>query len=415
MFTRIGPRAFKKDLTNTLALMDALDNPHLKFKSIHVAGTNGKGSTSHMLAALLQQSGYKTGLYTSPHIVDFGERIRINGQMVDQQFVMDFVERTKALMDKIEPSYFELAVAMAYTYFAQEKVDVAVVETGLGGKLDSTNVISPVLSVITNIGFDHIGILGKTLEKIAGQKAGIIKQNTPVVIGEFLPETRPVFESVATEKNAPVFFAQDMYQSEKNEGSPTLNSYKITDKTTGHSELFLTDLLGNYQENNLKTVIAAEKILIDLGFDISEKNEKYALSHVKKLTGLRGRWDIVNTSPVEIHDVGHNEDGIKMILAQLQENYPNKNLHFVIGFVKDKDVEHVLSLFPKNADYYFTQAHIPRALPCHQLQELAFKNELAGDCYSNVNIALQAARTNANPNDVIILCGSFFTLAEVKQ
>ena len=415
MFTRIGPRAFKKDLTNTLALMEALGNPHQKFKSIHVAGTNGKGSTSHMLAALLQQSGYKTGLYTSPHIVDFGERIRINGKMVKQQFVIDFVERTKGLMDKIEPSYFELAVAMAYTFFAIEKVDVAVVETGLGGKLDSTNIISPVLSVITNIGLDHIGILGKTLEKIAGQKAGIIKPKTPVVIGEYLKETRPVFEAVATEKNAPMFFAEDMYAIQKMSETSSIQTFKVTDKFSSHSEIFETDLLGNYQEKNVRTVIAAEKVLIDLGFEIPVEAEKAAFKNVKKLTGLRGRWDIVNSSPVEIHDVGHNEDGIKMILEKLEENYSGKKWHFVLGFVKDKDVDHVLSLFPNTADYYFTQAHIPRAMPCAQLRELAVNKGLAGDCFADVNAAIETARASAGRNDVIILCGSFFTLAELKQ
>ena len=409
MFTRVGPKAFKKDLHNTLALLDALGNPHLKFKSIHLAGTNGKGSSSHMIAALLQQSGYKTGLYTSPHIKDFGERIRLNGAMIDQQFVIDFIEQTKQLVLTVQPSYFELAVTMAFAYFAEQQVDVAVVETGLGGKLDSTNVINPLLSVITNIGMDHVSILGKTLEKIAGQKAGIIKANTPVVVGEYLDQTRPVFEKTAKEKNAPLIFAQDIVESEK----IASGVFKIIDKQSGHSEVFELDLQGDYQEHNLKTVLAAEQVLISLGFNISKENEKQALSNVKKLTGLRGRWDLVNTTPVEIHDVGHNEDGISAVLEQLHKDYPGRPYHFVLGFVRDKDVGTVLQLFPKEARYYFTNAHIPRALSCQRLKDMALAIGLHGDCFDNVNEALRLARQDAGSDGIVVLCGSFFTIAEV--
>ena len=409
VFHNIGSAAYKPGLDNTIRLMNALNNPHQRLKTIHVAGTNGKGSVSHWLSAIFQSAGYKTGLYTSPHIKDFGERIRLNGAMIDQQFVIDFIEQTKQLVLTVQPSYFELAVTMAFAYFAEQQVDVAVVETGLGGKLDSTNVINPLLSVITNIGMDHVSILGKTLEKIAGQKAGIIKANTPVVVGEYLDQTRPVFEKTAKEKNAPLIFAQDIVESEK----IASGVFKIIDKQSGHSEVFELDLQGDYQENNLKTVLAAEQVLISLGFNISKENEKQALSNVKKLTGLRGRWDIVNTNPLEIHDVGHNEDGISAVLEQLHKDYPGRPYHFVLGFVRDKDVGTVLQLFPKEASYYFTNAHIPRALSCHRLKDMALAIGLQGDCFDNVNEALRLARQDAGSDGIVVLCGSFFTIAEV--
>jgi dihydrofolate synthase/folylpolyglutamate synthase len=413
MFTRIGAAAYKEDLDNTIALCEALDNPQHKFKSIHIAGTNGKGSTSHMLAAMLQKAGYKTGLYTSPHIRDFGERIRINGEMIDETFVVNFVENTQQLAHDIQPSFFELTVAMAFDYFAKEKVDIAVIETGLGGRLDSTNVITPLLSVITNIGMDHVHLLGNTLEKIAGEKAGIIKQGVPVVIGEYLPETRPVFEAKATAMQAPIHFAEELYEIThlKEAGK---SGYNVSDKTNGHTEQFELDLHGLYQLKNLRTVLAAEKILHDTGFPISGTDEKYALANVKKLTGLRGRWDILEGSPVVIQDVGHNEDGIRMIVQQLSQDYPGAKLHFVLGFVKDKDVTHVLDLFPKDAAYYFTNAHIPRALSAKELQEMAESKSLKGNAFDDVNEAIAAAKKNAGAKDVIMICGSFFIIAEVK-
>ncbi len=413
MFTRIGAAAYKADLTNTIELCEALQNPQHRFKSIHVAGTNGKGSTSHMLAAILQAAGYKTGLYTSPHIKDFGERIRIDGKMIDQKFVVDFVMRTKQITETIEPSFFELTVAMAFDYFASEKVDIAVIETGLGGRLDSTNVIMPVLSVITNIGYDHVNILGDTLEKIAFEKAGIIKQNVPVVIGEYLPETMPVFAGKAAAMHAPVHFAEDLYNVENIAFTDGFLECDITDRGTQRAEKFVSDLSGLYQAKNLRTVVAAGKILIGLGYNVPEKIEKYALANVKTITGLKGRWDIIQHSPVVIQDVAHNEDGIRQIVAQLQFNYPPANVHFVIGFVKDKDVTHVLDLFPKTATYYFTNAHIPRALPATELQQLAVSKGLFGNVFDDVNEAISAAKKNAGTNDVVMICGSFFIISEI--
>lgn len=413
MFTRIGSAAYKEDLHNTIALCDALGNPQQRFKTIHVAGTNGKGSTSHMLAAILQKAGYKTGLYTSPHIKDFGERIRINGQMVREDFVIEFVERTKELSKQIEPSFFELTVAMAFEYFAIEKVDIAIIETGLGGRLDSTNIIQPVLSVITNIGYDHMNILGNTLPEIASQKAGIIKPNTPVVIGELLPETMPVFIKEANEKEAPVYFAQSRFITEYVEPTGNLLFCNVKDLLDNSFEKLRLDLNGIYQAKNICAVLMAVEVLKKLGYNIPENVMHAALENVKTLTGLRGRWDIIQNHPAVIQDVAHNKDGISQVLQQLSYNYPQSNIHFVLGFVKDKDVDHVLDLFPKNALYYFTNAHIPRALPFADLQETAGNKGLQGTGYDNVNDAIAVAKKNAADNDVIMICGSFFIIAEI--
>ncbi len=414
MFSRIGAAAYKVDIHNTVALCEALGNPQTKFKSIHIAGTNGKGSTSHMLAAMLQQQGYKTGLYTSPHIKEFGERIRINGNMIDNNFVVSFTEKTKSICQDIQPSFFELTVAMAFEYFALHEVDIAVIETGLGGRLDSTNIINPILSVITNIGYDHMNLLGNTLESISFEKAGIIKTNTPVVIGEYLQETKPVFEKKAHEMNAPIFYASEIYETTLLENSHQFLKCKVTDKSNQHSEIFTLDLNGNYQLKNLRTVLAAEKIVATLGFEIDEPNEKLALANVKTITGLKGRWDVVSEAPLCIHDVAHNKDGISALLHQLEENHPESNYHFVIGFVNDKDISSVLELLPKEANYYFTNAHIPRALPHAELKGLANEKNLVGESYDDVNDAITAAKKMANENDVIIVCGSFFILAEVN-
>ncbi len=414
MFSRIGAAAFKKDLHNTLALCEALDNPHKKFKSIHIAGTNGKGSTSHMLAAILQQAGYKTGLYTSPHLRDFGERIRINGQMIKKEFVIEFTERTKILSEKIQPSFFELTVAMAFDYFAKEKIDIAVIETGLGGRLDSTNVISPILSVITNIGYDHMNLLGNSLQEIASEKAGIIKEHTPVVIGELLEDTRPVFTHKANEMNAPIFFAQDMFEISGIQNNNSTLDCRIIDTKNKLTSVFSLDLRGIYQAKNLRTVLAAEQVLSNIGYMINDVAKKHALKNVKKLTGLSGRWDIVAHNPAMICDVAHNEDGIKQLLQQLQEEYGEAHIHFVLGFVKDKDIDHVLSLFPTGASYYFTNAHIPRALPWKELKIKAAEKKLSGDGYDNVNDAILQAKNNASKEDVIMVCGSFFIIAEIN-
>jgi dihydrofolate synthase / folylpolyglutamate synthase len=414
MFSRIGAAAYKKDLHNTLELCEALDNPHTKFKSIHIAGTNGKGSTSHMLAAILQKAGYKTGLYTSPHLKDFRERIKVNGEMVEENFVVDFVEKTKALSEKIQPSFFELTVVMAFEYFAVQKVDIAIIETGLGGRLDSTNVITPILSIITNIGYDHMNLLGNTLPEIAYEKAGIIKPGIPVVVGEYLPETKNVFSDKAAACNAPLYFVQDEYKATNITPAATALACDVTNTKHQITEHFILDLNGLYQSKNLCTVLCAEGILMQQGFTIKNENEKYALSHTKELTGLHGRWDVIAQDPLTVLDVAHNEDGINQVighLALMQKQH--SALHFVLGMVKDKEVNKVLALLPPGASYYFTNAHIPRALAAEELQEKAAAFNLKGNHFENVNDALKAAKHNAAPTDTIIVCGSVFLVGEV--
>jgi len=420
MYSRIGAAAYKEDLHNTIALCNALDNPQTKFKSIHIAGTNGKGSTSHMLAAILQQAGYKTGLYTSPHLKDFRERIKINGEMVAQDFVVDFVERTRLVSQAIEPSFFELTMCMAFDYFAKEKVDIAIIETGLGGRLDSTNIILPILSIITNIGYDHMNILGNTLEKIAAEKAGIIKQNTPVVIGEYLAETKPIFIEKARQCAAPIYFAQQQYSVADITLSTHALHCSVTDIDQNIKENFTLDLNGIYQTKNLCAILLAEKILIQHGFIINGEAEKYALANTKKLTGLFGRWDVIAQNPTVVLDVAHNEDGVKQVLEQLKmvkansaTNDKQPVTHFIIGMVKDKEVDKVLSLFPKEAVYYFTNAHIPRALPAAELKIKATAYNLNGSCFDDVNQALKAAKKIAALQDIIVVCGSVFLVGEV--
>ena len=416
MFSRIGALAYKKDLHNTIELCNALNNPQDRFKSIHIAGTNGKGSTSHMLAAILQQAGYKTGLYTSPHLRDFRERIRINGVMIPEDFITRFVERTKKLSDAVEPSFFELTVAMAFEYFASENVDVAVIETGLGGRLDSTNIITPILSIITNIGYDHMNILGNTLEEIAREKAGIIKHGVPVVIGEYLPTTKQLFIEKAANENAPIYFVQDKMEASNIKSNSQTLSCTVTDKENNISESFTLDLNGLYQVKNLCTVLCAEGILMEQGFTISNVQEKTALASVKKLTSLYGRWDVVSEEPMIILDVAHNEDGLKQVLHQLsQTGKPWPSIHFVIGIVKDKETDAVLSLFPRDARYYFTNAHIPRALSHKDLKEKASLLHLRGDGFDDVNDAIAAAKKKALPGDIIMVCGSVFVIGEVNS
>ncbi|MEO5892566.1 MAG: folylpolyglutamate synthase/dihydrofolate synthase family protein [Ferruginibacter sp.] len=418
MFSRIGAAAYKEDLHNTIALCDALDNPQAKFKSIHIAGTNGKGSTSHMLAAILQQAGYKTGLYTSPHLKDFRERIRINGEMIAEAFIVDFVERTKALSEQIQPSFFELTVAMAFEYFALQQVDIAIIETGLGGRLDSTNIILPILSIITNIGYDHMNILGDTLEKIAWEKAGIIKPAIPVIVGEFLDETKAVFINKAASCNAPIHFAQQEYDLLNIHFSALQLNCEVKKVGSNETESYSLDLNGLYQTKNLRTVICAKDILVSQGFNI--KNEKSALANVKKLTGLQGRWEVISEHPMVVLDVAHNEDGIRQVLEQAahyrQESgdQHNNGLHFVIGVVKDKEVSKMISLLPKDAHYYFTNAHIPRALTAVELKIKAAESGLDGQSFDDVNEAIRAAKKQAGPNDLVIVCGSVFLVGEVS-
>jgi len=413
MFSRIGAAAFKKDLTNTIALCKHLDNPQKKFKSIHVAGTNGKGSVSHMLAAILQTAGYKVGLYTSPHLKDFKERIKVNGGMISEKFVTDFTENIKSLIEEIEPSFFEITVAMAFDYFAKEKIDIAVIEVGLGGRFDSTNIITPELSIITNIGWDHMNILGDSLEKIAFEKAGIIKQNIPVVIGEFLPETKIVFEKIAAENDASIHYAKQNravlgWEWEKHE-----LIVEVTENGKTDHKKFHLDLPGIYQSKNLLTVLEACSVLNELEYTIDETDIRQGLQKTKKLTGLHGRWEIIHEHPTIVLDVGHNEDGIKQIIQQI-ELTTHHELHIVIGLVKDKEIDKVLSLLPHSAHYYFTQAQIPRALPADILKSKANNQNLNGESFADVNTAIKEAITKSHRDDLILVCGSVFLVGEVK-
>lgn len=412
MFSKIGEAAYKKDLTNTIALCEALGNPHKKFKSIHIAGTNGKGSTSHMLAAIMQAAGYKTGLYTSPHLYDFRERIKINGVCCEEEFVINFTQRIQHQIETIAPSFFEITVAMAFDYFAANEVDIAIIETGLGGRLDSTNIILPELSVITNIGMDHMNLLGNTITAIAGEKAGIIKPLVPVVIGESNAETFPVF--MAASISSPISFAEDnRYISDWLYQQPLLN-VTVVDKNKNEYQHYSLDLTGFYQTKNLLTVLEACSVLQQLGWNIQPHHIKEGLSNVKKLTGLHGRWEIIQTNPTLVLDVGHNVDGIKAILTQLDlSNF--KQLHWVMGMVKDKDIQAVLQLLPSTAKYYFTKASIPRALDEQELLKQAQELGLTGSSFSDVNSAIKAAKENADFNDLILVCGSVFVIAEVNQ
>lgn len=413
MYSRIGAPAIKKDLTNTLALCAYLGNPQDKIKTVHIAGTNGKGSVSHTLAAIFQTAGYKTGLYTSPHLKDFRERIRMDGQLCSEQFIVDFVAKTKPCLERIHPSFFELTVAMALEYFAQASVDIAILETGLGGRLDSTNVILPELSVITNIGWDHMDMLGNTLAKIAGEKAGIIKPNVPVVIGEYLPETKPVFVQTATEKNAPILFAQEKYAIAHATWTADELLLTVRENISAKEETYRLDLPGIYQEQNLITVLTALDELKKQGWNLPLTSVKKAIAHVKQLTGLHGRWETIRTAPRVILDVGHNKSCMEQIRRQL-EITDYRELYIICGFVKDKDIHSALEILPADAHYSFTQAHIPRAMPYLELQSKAAEWGRQGDAFDNVNDALQSALNRAQKNDLILICGSVFLVAEVE-
>ena len=410
LFSKIGAAAYKKDITNTILLCKAVGDPQNKIKTIHVAGTNGKGSVSHMLAAVFQQSGYKTGLYTSPHLKDFRERIKMDGEMVEESFVVSFVEKIKAFSEEVNPSFFELTVVMALQYFAEQKVDIAIIETGLGGRLDSTNVITPILSVITNIGYDHVNILGNTLEQIAFEKAGIIKQNVPVVVGESLPETKNVFLRKASECNAPLVFAEEVFNVSSVVANVDTLKMVAENKNSLVKENYTLDLNGIYQTKNVRTVLTAFAILQQQGFGLKENDIKVALSSVKKLTGLHGRWDVIQQKPMIVLDVAHNEDGIKQLIKQI-ETCSYKSLHIIFGMVNDKD-DKVLALLPKEATYYFTKAQIPRALDEEELLKKALEYNLKGQAFNEVNVALKAAKDHALQEDLIIVCGSVFVVGE---
>jgi dihydrofolate synthase/folylpolyglutamate synthase len=406
VFHRVGGAAYKPGLDNTIRLMTALHNPQLRYRTIHVAGTNGKGSVSHFLAAILQSAGYKTGLYTSPHLVDFGERIRVNGKMIEKQYVINFVEQHRNLFADIEPSFFEATMTMAFDYFAHCEVDIAVVEVGLGGRLDSTNIISPELSVITNISLDHVAFLGDTLEKIAGEKAGIIKTNTPVIIGEALPETRTVFEQKALEMKAPLFFAEEGIKI--NFVEYIENKMRVIDDV---GKYYLAGLNGLYQLKNIATVLTAVEQLNQLGFDISASELMHGLENVVEITGLQGRWQVLQKNPTVLADTGHNVGGIRFIVEQLKSQ-TYKTLHVVIGMVNDKDVSTVLALLPADAKYYFTQADIMRALPSEELMQKAESVGLKGMSFLSVNEAVNIALKNADENDLVFIGGSNFVVGE---
>ena len=406
VFHHIGSAAYKPGLENSIRLMGALNNPQNNYRTIHIAGTNGKGSVSHLLAAVLQESGYKVGLYTSPHLVDFRERIRVSGEMIAQQYVIDFVEQHKSLFDVIEPSFFEATMAMAFNYFSDCKVDIAVIEVGLGGKLDSTNIITPELSVITNISFDHMAFLGDTLEQIAHEKAGIIKLNIPVVIGEALPETIPVFEMKVIKEDAPIFYAEEFIKV-------TFKRYENNSMIveTSDNKTYQVGLCGNYQLKNIATTLTAIDQLNELDYKISNSSIKRGFEKVIEITGFRGRWQVLQQAPAVVADTGHNAGGFRYIVEQLKaQDY--KTLRIVIGMVNDKDISAVLALLPADALYYFTQASIVRALPAEELQKQAKSLGLTGEAYPSVKEAIRAALEEADQADFIFIGGSNFVVGE---
>jgi len=411
MFQRIGSIAFRADLTNILSLLAGLQMEVNKFPTIHIAGTNGKGSTAHLIAAMLTAQGYKTGLYISPHYVDFRERIRINGQLVSKQFVIEFTEKVKPLLDDINPSFFEITWVMALAWFEKSKVDVAVIETGLGGRLDSTNVITPVLSVITNIGMDHTAFLGDTLPQIASEKAGIIKQNVPVVIGEKQEETTPVFMHFAEKNKAPIYFADQLLKINYLESDLNYTTFKVQRNNEILFDALKINLAGEYQLKNVRTALCAIDKLKPF-FNVENEAILEGLLHLKRLTRFMGRWQKLGGNPLIIADSAHNTEGLTVAMNQLKE-LPATALHLVIGVVADKDIAGMLSLLPKNATYYFARPDLPRGLDASKLKEQAVAFQLKGRAYSSVKNALKAAKRKAAPSDVIYVGGSTFVVAEV--
>lgn len=420
MFSKEGQAAMKPGLQNIIKFCQKLGNPEEKFKSVHIGGTNGKGSSSHMLAAVLQKAGYKTGLYTSPHLRDFRERIRIDGEMISENAVIDFVKTNRQFIEEIEPSFFEVTVAMAFEHFALNKVDIAIIEVGLGGRLDSTNIIKPELSLISNIGYDHMNILGNTLAEIATEKAGIIKTKTPVIISQRQAEIQAIFNNKATEMESPITFASDDWEITRSSLQNTntdLLKVEIKQKSTDGNPIFEfnsleLDLTGSYQLKNLAGVLSTLKQLKTLGFKITDQNIKSALGSVKTLTGLMGRWQTLGKKPLTICDTGHNEDGIKEVLKNIRQSKFN-NLHMVFGMVKDKDISKILKLLPQEAKYYFCQPNIPRAKSADELYTEAMQFGLKGDYFESVHEALEAAKKNALENDLIFIGGSTFVVAEI--
>jgi dihydrofolate synthase/folylpolyglutamate synthase len=415
MFQRIGPAAFKKDLTNTLALCEYLGHPEQQFPSVHIAGTNGKGSTAHMLAAIFTARGMKTGLYTSPHYRDFRERIKVDGNFISRRQIVDFVAKYRDLFEQVKPSFFEWTVALAFHHFATEKVDVAIIETGLGGRLDSTNVITPLLSVITNISFDHQQFLGNTLPEIAGEKAGIIKPGIPVVIGETQAETQPIFDRKAAEMQSPIFYADQHYQAILVEKTESHSLFHVKKGQQTCFERLPLEHLGGYQQRNLPTVLQAVEVLDARYPTLSPQSKQgviLGLSRLKSLSGFIGRWEIIARRPTIVLDSAHNEGGIRLAIEGIKSLKFN-NLHVVFGTVADKSLDDILPLLPKVATYYFAKANIPRGKNAALLQQEAADCGLVGKAYTSVRKALAAAKKKAKPDDLIFVGGSIFVVAEV--
>jgi dihydrofolate synthase/folylpolyglutamate synthase len=414
MFHRIGPAAYKANLDNTHTIMKLLDHPELDFRCVHIAGTNGKGSTSHMLASVLQQSGYKTGLYTSPHLRDFRERIRVNGKMIEKTEVVKFVKKYKKDFEKIEPSFFEWTVGLAFDYFSRKDVDIAIIETGLGGRLDSTNVVKPLVSVITNVQWDHTNLLGNTLVKIAKEKAGIIKKEVPVVIGNTEKETSAVFKTTAKKNESPIYFSDKIFKVELLEADSDSRSLCLN--ITKNKQLYIKDLKldlgGWYQLKNVPAVLQTAALLQESGFELDRKNIRKGLGSVRKNTGLAGRWQVLGKNPLIIADTAHNVDGISEIIAQIN-SITYRKLHVVIGMVSDKDISKILQLLPKKATYYFCKPDIPRGLDPEMLRKEATAIGLKGKIYKSVISALDHARDEAGKDDLIFVGGSTFVVAEV--
>lgn len=414
MYQRIGNAAFKKDLTNTLKLLEANGNPHQKLKTVHIAGTNGKGSSAHSIAAILQTAGYKTGLYTSPHLKDFTERIRINGLPVDEMYVCNFIARNKEAIERIQPSFFEITVVMAFDFFAKEDVDIAVIEVGLGGRLDSTNVITPEVSLITSIGYDHQDMLGETLPEIAGEKAGIIKPNVPVVIGDNNAELESVFQTKAAACKSPIHFAKFEYSIEKKSANFQYQFANASNFFTSNSFDLKLDLIGDYYLKNLPGILSTTDELVRQGWEIIPKHIVDALANVKSLTGLKGRWQVLSQLPITIADVGHNKDGISVLMTQLL-SIPHNRLFFVIGGVRDKKWDDILPLLPRHAEFYITQPTIPRAIEAKELAVFFDKCGLNYAIVPDVNQALEKCRELATANDLIFVGGSTFVVAELNE
>lgn len=413
MYQRIGKSAYKANLNNTLKLDQHLNHPHRHYKTIHVAGTNGKGSVSHMLASVLMESGLKVGLYTSPHLKDFRERIRVNQETISEDEVVAFVNNNIEIIDELKPSFFELTVAMAFDHFAQQKIDIAVIEVGLGGRLDSTNIIRPDLAIITNIGLDHTQFLGTTLPEIAREKGGIIKPNTPVVIGETQPETIQTFKSIAKENKSLLIEASKSYSAPYSTRSITNQQiFQIYKGDIVAYRDLACDLLGIYQQKNICTALTAIDQLKELGYNIENSSIYNGIKNVKGNTSLIGRWHILEHNPIVVCDIAHNYDGLKEVIDQIS-NTPHKALHIIIGMVNDKDTEKILNLLPKHAHYYFTKANIPRSMSEYDLEKIGGLAELKGSSYPNVQAALKKAKKNASSNDLIFIGGSTFVVSEI--